>query len=87
MSPSPTFESQLRNPVEFPAGVDYVYGWFMELCHTGRSYGQSGLALPLNSSEIWAWSQLNGVRLAPWELRLIRLLDVKWLNAFNKKSS
>lgn len=83
--PSPTFEEQLRNPVEFPELIRHVWGWFMELCHTGRTYSGHGVAMPLSNTEIYSWSQLNEIRLAPWERRTLRLLDVAWLNAHNRR--
>jgi hypothetical protein len=72
--------SQLINPVPFPRVLDDVWIWFNELSHTGRVYGPEGVAQPLSSTEILAWSTLHHLQLAPWELRLIRLLDVAWLN-------
>jgi hypothetical protein len=85
VAPSPSFEDQLRNPVEFPAALGYIWGWFLELAHTGRVFAEGGVAMPLSSTEIYAWSQLNEVRLQPWERRLIRLLDVAWLKNRNRR--
>lgn len=87
VAPNPTFENQLRNPVEFPNGLRYLWGWFLELCHTGRCYLEGGVALPLSSTEIWAWCQLNEIRLFPWERRAIRLLDVAWVKAHSARES
>lgn len=80
----PTFLSQLQNPVEFPELLDYIWGWFLELAHTGRVYA-NGVAMPLSNAEIWAWCQLNDVRLLPWERRTFRLLDVAWLHSKNAR--
>lgn len=80
-----TFQDQLRNPVEMPAGLERLWGWFLELCHTDRIYVEGGVPLPLSSLAIWAWSQLRNVVLEAWELRAIRLLDGRWLAAQRKK--
>lgn len=84
-SPSPSFQSQLDNPTEFPKALEYLWVWFLEMSSTGRIY-EGGGALPLSSLELWAWCQLNDIRLSPWERRCIRLLDVAWLCAFNRHS-
>lgn len=72
--------SQLENPVPFPRVLGSVWVWFNELSHVGREYGPEGIARPLSNTEIYAWTKLQRLELAPWELRLIRLLDVAWLN-------
>lgn len=74
----------MENPEEIPPGLERLWGWFLELCHTDRIYADGGIPLPLASMSIWAWSQLRGIVLEQWELRAVRLLDGKWLFAQRK---
>jgi len=67
--------------------MERLWGWFLELCHTERMYAEGAVALPLSSLAIWAWCQLKGFTLQPWELRAIRLLDTLWLSTSRRKTT
>lgn len=69
----------IPNPAEMPENLTYLWQWFLELSYTGRTYSGGGRPMALSSSEIWSWCQLNQVKMEPWELRIIRLLDAAWL--------
>lgn len=84
MMPGST-RGQLDNPTPFPSLLGEQWSTFLELSGTGRTISPGGTPLPLSSLEIWAWCQLRRRALAPWELRLLRLLDVAWLEAVRKK--
>lgn len=75
---------ELENPAPLPEEVSYLWHWYMELSNTGRIY-HDGIAFPLTSSEILAWSQLRGIHLTPWEVRVIRLLDAAEIAVKNRK--
>ena len=63
---------ELEGP-EFPAIVDHVWEWFLEL-NAARSQG------PISYSEIKAWSELTGQQVTPFEIKLLNKLDLEFLN-------
>jgi hypothetical protein len=81
----PTYAEKLRNPEEIPPGLERLWGWFLEISSVDRIYADGGFPLPISSLSIWAWCQLRGFQLEPWEVRLIRLLDTAWLTAHRKQ--
>lgn len=68
---------QLIGPDPPDHTVQYLFAWFIEL-HTGRRITASGLA-PLGYDEIYYWQELTGRKLRPYELKIIRLIDNKFL--------
>lgn len=61
---------------------------FRELSATEREYAPtSGKPLLLSSLRILSWERFNRLNLKPWERRLIRKLDVAWVEAVRKKAS
>lgn len=66
------------NPEPFPDLAAHVWGWFQELS-TGRTGGFG--PNPLTWECIDAWARLTGTRLAPWEVRAIKALDLAYLTA------
>jgi hypothetical protein len=79
-------EEDLKNPNPFPEALEEQWRWFTELSCTGRSVSPSGSPSAISSQEIVAWCQLNQITLQPWEVKLIRLLDMAWLSAARKSS-
>ncbi|MDE2096247.1 MAG: hypothetical protein KGL39_03310 [Patescibacteria group bacterium] len=77
-------KAELTNPTPLPDEAAYLWDWYMELSHTGRIYHE-GIALPLTSSEVLAWSTLRGLSLTPWEVRVIRLLDACEIGTKNRR--
>lgn len=63
--------SELEGP-EFPEIVAHVWEWFLEL-HSAR--GEGGISY----SEIKAWCELNGRIVTPFEIGLIKQIDVVFL--------
>lgn len=67
--------------VMLPEGFDFIWGVFGEL-NVGRG---SGFAPnPIAWADILAWSVLYSIRLDPWELDALRLLDAVWLKAMSE---
>lgn len=62
---------------EAPEAYRYLLQLFREMA-AGR---QSGFAEPcaISWSEMLAWAQMTGIDLAPWEVRVLRMLDRAWL--------
>ncbi len=73
---SETARKALIAPV-LPAGLAHVWRWFIEELHPCRGAGQMGPA-PLTWPDYGEWARCMKRTLAPWEFRLLRLLD----NAF-----
>lgn len=62
-----------------PRPTAYLWNYFQDL-HSGRpSNGFGPSRLP--RSEIRAWEETEGFRLAPWEVRAIVRLDQEWFAA------
>jgi len=53
--------------------------------HSGRSYGMSG-PNPLSWGDIKDWCDLTGVHLPPWEVDMIKALDLVWVRTMNESS-
>lgn len=70
-------EKNLSGPALPPAGL-YLWGWFHELSNARGSggFGAAAISYP----DILAWSRLTGRRPAPWEVDVIKALDVAYLN-------
>lgn len=86
MSPG-SARGQLDNPTPLPPGLEYLWGWFLDLSAAGRQYGPSGMPMLLSNTEIFAWVQLQGIILEPWELRTIRLLDLALIEALRETAN
>lgn len=56
-----------------------VWHWFTQL-HEERQGAGFGI-LPLSSSQILAWAQLEGLRIPLWARRCLRRLDAAYLRA------
>lgn len=67
---------------EFPHIATHVWDAFMSI-HKGRSYGMSG-PNPLSWGDIKDWSELNGIRLTPWENEVVKDLDLIWVNSVSE---
>jgi hypothetical protein len=65
-----------------PEESRYLLAYYGDIA-MGR--GSSGFGpLYLTATEIWAWSQLSGQRLTPWEFRAIRLIDRVWMKCWGE---
>lgn len=60
---------QLEEGPELPEELTYLWQWFRDLFSSSKA---------LDHVEIQAWSQLNGIQLAYWELQVLRALDRKF---------
>ena len=70
--------------VDIPPQSRRAFAWFNELC-MGRSSNGFGMN-PLSYMEISAWCSLRGVALRPFEVRLIKLLDMAYLKEMAVKN-
>jgi hypothetical protein len=66
-----------------PPDLAYLWAWFIEL--SGSRGGGWGPA-PITYLEIKSWCDLFNITLEPWELNLIKAMDVKYLTIINEKS-
>lgn len=57
----------------FPAALDYLWRWFIDLRAAGKADE------PVGYGEIHAWRALTGARPTPWEVAALRALDNAWL--------
>ena len=65
-----------------PAGLAYLLAWFRELASArGAGFAEP---LPLAWADIKALAELTQAHVAPWEARVLRLLDAAWLRAWRK---
>lgn len=63
--------SELEGP-EFPEIVRHVWDWFLEL---NSARGEGGISY----SEIKAWLELTGRSITPFEVQLIKKIDIAFL--------
>lgn len=61
-----------------PVACRGVWELFAEM-HAGRGVGMG--PEPINETRLLAWQQLHRIRLSPWEIEAIGLVDNAWLNA------
>lgn len=70
---------ELEREEEVPDEVAYIWAWFQEL-HAAR--GSSGFApSPISYSEIFAWAQLTGREPEPWEIQVLKDIDMVYLGS------
>lgn len=89
----PRAAADLAGP-PFPQQCAYVWTWFCELNDARPSSSSSMVAgtsmattiarVPISFTEIRNWASLTGRRLRPWEVDLLRALDVAWLDPGKK---
>ena len=63
-----------------PAGMGYLWEWFLEL-HAGRASSGFG-PTPLTYSEMNAWAHLTGTAPTPWEVAVLKALDADWMHHY-----
>lgn len=71
-------------PPTIPKFAAYLWVWFCELsgARTSNGYGANPITFP----DIAAWSQVMGLRPTPWEVSVIRRMDIAVLSVLNKAS-
>lgn len=70
---------ELEN-IEISPAISYLLGFFYELSLSR----QSGMGFcPITYAEIEAWNRLLQIELAVWEIKVIKQLDVIFLNVQN----
>lgn len=62
-----------------PVRTAHVWRWFRELC-LGRQRTDSGAPLPIAYAEIEAWARMTGKQVRPFEVHLLKTLDVMYLS-------
>ena len=76
----PSVDKTLRPEAEF------LWAWYLDLS-ASRQIGGMGFPQPIGFAEIWAWCQLHGISLKPWQLRTLRLLDMHQMAAMTQKDA
>lgn len=68
-----------------PTGTEYLWEWFNELqgARTSNGFG----ANPITYTEMAAWATLSGRDLEPFEVRLLKDLDLLYLSAVAEASA
>lgn len=66
----------IETPVMPPCSAQYVLGYLFEIGPTAAVGMGEG---PITHSEIAAWMGNTGIRLSPWEARMLRRLSVDYL--------
>jgi hypothetical protein len=72
-----------RADLPLPIGLEHVWNWFCAVAAT-RSNNGFGL-LPISFGELAAWSRLSCAEPTPWEISLIRRIDMAVLPILNAK--
>lgn len=75
-------EDMLPGAIECPAGLEYLWQWFLDL-HAARQMGGMGPSA-LAYSEILAWATLMHRFPRPWEVDVLRDLDAVWIEEWMK---
>lgn len=67
-----------------PYEVEHLWLWFCDLssARTGSGFG----ANPISYVEIAAWARLTGNDPTPWEVSVLRRMDIAALEKFAKKT-
>lgn len=68
--------AELDTP-DIPEAAEHVWRWFLEL---SQARGSTGFGpAPLTYQDIAAWARLTGADPSPWEIGVLKRLDVLWL--------
>lgn len=70
---------QEADEAKLPEFLAYLWQWYMEL-RAARQFSE-GEILPLQYSEIEAWSRLSGNEVTQFDVRVLKKLDIIELNA------
>jgi hypothetical protein len=72
---------ELDNPVSIPRELADVFAWFVDLsgARGGTGFGPAALSF----AEIAAWSRLAGIDPTPFEVSVLRRLDVAYLTSLS----
>lgn len=76
--------ARVQLDAEPPQLLDYLWGWFFELCTARSSNGWS--ANPLSYTEICAWALLMRTDPTPWEVSVLRRMDSAYLAGQSRKA-
>jgi hypothetical protein len=68
-------------PLPCPIEIEYLWGWFGEMCRMRHSNGMGVCRL---SDEILTWQSLAGMKLTPFELDTIWQLDEVYVSHHSK---
>jgi hypothetical protein len=69
-------------PLELPADIAYLLGWFSELSAASGSGGFG--ASPIGYAEILAWAHLTRRTPTPFEIDVLRRIDSALLAVMNE---
>jgi len=77
--------AELAAQPKLPRPTAYLWGYFQDLASCRPAGGFGPARLP--RTEIRAWEETEGFRLAPWEVRAIVRLDEAWFAAMCEQQS
>lgn len=72
---------ELVSGPELPEAGIYLWRWFLDLCRA-RPQGASAV-VPLLWSEVEAYFRLAGIRPRPWEIEIVKALDIAFVETMN----
>ena len=70
----------IEEPMPYYATPIWNTFWVL---HTSRQMQQGGSYQPILFSEIASYAQLMQIRFDPWEVELLKRMDVAYLNSIN----
>lgn len=80
---SGAYDPRLDLPT-IPRELEYLMGWFWEI---RSAIGGSGFgANPISFTEMKSWCDLTNIELNPWEVSVIKKLDMEYMKISNKSS-
>jgi hypothetical protein len=67
---------------DLPVACRGAWDVFLELhARRGGGFGPA----PIDEARLCGWQQLHGVRLTPWEIEAVSLVDTAWLEAASEE--
>ena len=68
----------MLDPVEYDESVEYLWRYFqdMNVRRTSNGFGPN----PITEEGVEAWARRRGIRLVPFENRILDALEVMYLN-------
>lgn len=74
---------ELQDLPELPECAEHVWGWFQQL--SGRR--TAGMSVnPITWGDIWAWSQMTGIKPQQWELDALMVIDGAFLASIHEEN-
>lgn len=65
-----------------PSLIAYLWNWFLDL-NIARTAGME--PNPITYQDFSAWSDVTGIRLSPWEVRVLKRLDSAFMTSLKSE--